>query len=183
MSKSSVFIMKTNGTYQKIGDIVESGSDSNSKSDSKNKVIIDPSIAVNTINVFNRKILEFIKDDNGYLPECMKYVESGDIRGIILHIMRWRRCTGYLVFQQSNQGNRHLFYIHDKIKHSARCFGTSMEHVEMSLVKEAFKNKIPILLKKIEKYRKYISFIENTNNVTNTANNNENDDNGVIFGI
>ncbi len=48
------------------------------------------------------------------------------------------RCTGFLVLQKSNRGNRHLCYMYDRIKHSAISFGTDSSMVDVNNVKSEF---------------------------------------------
>lgn len=91
--------------------------------------------AIPSVESFNDCILNYIKNDHDrYDEDAIYIINVEDIFGIIFKILRWRRSTGYLVFQKSKKGSRFLCYLHDEIKHSATSFGTSVEHVEKSYV-------------------------------------------------
>jgi len=86
------------------------------------------------VNEFNSQIIDYIYNDNGIGDNVEKWFRAGDIIGVCYHILRWRRCTAYLVIQFSDRGTRYLCYFSDEIKHHAQSFGTSMENVDKNQV-------------------------------------------------
>ena len=48
----------------------------------------------------------------------------GEITSIVIHVLRWRRCDGYVVAQKSDLGIRVIVYLYDNIRHSGG-MGTS----------------------------------------------------------
>ena len=121
-SKNSVFIMTQNRELQEIGSITSSNNNRNNRLNLKK-------IGIDTVDDFNHKILNYISSDKGHITDVFNVIESGDIFGVIIHILRWRQCTGYLVIQKSSQGVRYLCYLYSKIKHSGGSFATSCESV------------------------------------------------------
>ena len=89
---------------------------------------------VGMVNEFNSQIIDYIYNDNGIGQDAEEWFRAGDIIGVCYHIIRWRRCTAYLVIQFSDIGVRNLCYFSDEIKHHAQCFGTSMESVDKNQV-------------------------------------------------
>lgn len=150
-----VYIMKSDHTLQKIGTITSS-----------NNMVNVNKIGISSVDNFNSQLLDYIKYDNSYSTNVFHVIESEDIFGIVFYILRWRRCTGYLVIQKSNRGVRYLCYLYSKIKHSAQSFGTSCENVDYSVIKEAFikhKTDYMKMLRKCEAMYKIKNGINNIN--------------------
>ena len=91
-----------------------------------------------SVDNFNEKLFDYIKSDNRIDTNVYKIIKSEDIIGIVHHILRWRRCTGYLVIQYSARGIRNLCYLYDKVNHHGQSFGTSAEYVTYDQVKKTF---------------------------------------------
>ena len=87
---------------------------------------------------FNTLMFDIIYKDNGYDTDVNIDIEAEDIKGKIIYIMRYRRCTVYLVIQKSNLGTRLLAYLYSKIKHSAQSFGTGCHQVDKKDILEHF---------------------------------------------
>ena len=87
---------------------------------------------------FNKKIFSKICEDEGYDTNVNIDIEAEDIKGKIIYIMRYRRCTVYLVIQTSSLGTRLLAYLYSKIKHSAQSFGTGCHQVDKKDILEHF---------------------------------------------
>lgn len=128
-----IYIMKNNGSLQEIKD--------------DNDVLP-------VIKELNKKICDFIKNDEDDGKDSYSYIiKNGDISLNIFHTMRWRRCTGYLAIQKSNNGIRFLCYLDDTIKHHGQSFGTSVEFVSMKQVKDTFLKE----MKNIEEFQNNIN--------------------------
>lgn len=122
MNSGNVYIFKDTNDFTCIGKInVES-------------VTINP-IQLDSVNNFNQKILEYISQDDNIKDEVYDFIETNEIIGLVIKILRWRRCTGFIVLQKSNAGTRVICYLYDKIKHGAQSFGTDYIHVELNYVK------------------------------------------------
>ena len=91
-----------------------------------------------SVSKFNKKIFSKICEDKGYKTVVNIDIEAEDIKGKIIYIMRYRRCTVYLVIQKSNLGTRLLAYLYSKIKHSAQSFGTGCHQVDKKDILEHF---------------------------------------------
>jgi hypothetical protein len=132
----SVLLMTKDGLLQTIGSINTSGYiEYVSKPDMSNvnhEININK-IRINSVNIFNENILKVIADDCTYVNTHVKVPFDidpvKDISGQIFHIMRYRRCTVYLIHQESSRGERILAYLSDRIMHSGECFGTSVKQV------------------------------------------------------
>ena len=137
----------------------------------KNHITMKKNTGLSSIDIFNKQICEHISKD--ILDESDTWIQSEDIKGICYGIMRWRRCTSYLVIQISSRGIRHLCYFSDEIKHNATSFGTSMEHVKKQDVLDSMKKNLSIFLKKdttlktfdIKSYTYLVENIENIENI------------------
>lgn len=156
MSLNTVFILKNDKSLQKIGTI----------DDVKNEIRIN-AISVESVNYFNEQLFAFIKADSGIDTDIDFNIKSYDITGIVFHILRWRRCTGYLVIQKSNRGIRYICYLYDKIKHNAQCFGTTCEFVSENIdkIKQTFIDKSKILSKSLENNINYDIYKESLDNI------------------
>lgn len=131
--------MKNNESFQNVGMIDTSGFIEYKLNPDKSNVCHNINInktPINSVNIFNKNVLNIIADDGTYVnthiqvPIDLPQVE--DISGRIFYIMRYRRCTVYLIHQESSRGERFLAYLSDKIVHSGECFGTNINHVKKS---------------------------------------------------
>ena len=113
---NTVYLLKNDKSLYNLGTI----------NDDTNEIRINLNL-VQSVNYFNEQIFTYIKNDSGNKSNVLYFVESEDIKGMIFHIIRWRRCTAFLVIQKSALGVRYLCYMYDKIKHSANSFGTTCE--------------------------------------------------------
>jgi len=91
-----------------------------------------------SVSKFNTLMFDIIYKDKGYETDVNIDIEAEDIKGKIIYIMRYRRCTVYLVIQKSNLGTRLLAYLYSKIKHSAQSFGTGCHQVDKKDILEHF---------------------------------------------
>lgn len=89
-----------------------------------------------SVSKFNTLMFDIIYKDKGYKTDID--IKAEDIKGKIIYIMRYRRCTVYLVIQKSNLGTRLLAYLYSKIKHSAQSFGTGCHQVDKKDILEHF---------------------------------------------
>lgn len=121
----SLFLIDKHIVPIKIGEIT----DDNSK-----LTLIIPNNS--QVNEFNKHILDLVYKDKGYETPSERIVVD-DVTGIIIDVLRWRRCTGYVVLQKSLYGKikyRMLIYLFDKVKHSAVSFGTNIDIVVKQLL-------------------------------------------------
>jgi len=130
----NVLIMCNDSSLQHVGTVTTSGYISNKqpldKSNVTHKFTINE-ILVDSVNIFNQNILTIIANDcTSYFTHIDRHCQlpivlpcSEDINGTIFKILRYRRCTVYLVHQISLRGERYLAYFSDKIVHSGECFG------------------------------------------------------------
>lgn len=129
----NVFIMKNNFSPSQIATI----------DGSSIKYVF---VNIKSILKLNKKIIDFIKNEDNIQTHPNKYFKEDDIEAICYNILRWRRCTAYLFIQISKMGYRHLCYFSDEIKHSSQSFGTSMQHVEkktiIDIINDNVKNNI-----------------------------------------
>ena len=84
------------------------------------------------------------------------FVVSTTLSGLIFKILRWRRCTGYLVIQKSDYRTRFLCYLYDEIKHNAQSFGTSYFNITGNEIKIYFEESYPILMDDLQKAQQFI---------------------------
>lgn len=105
--------------------------------------IIDTGLS--SVDSFNSQISNFILNDNGFKDD-EEWFRADDIIGVCYHILRWRRCTAYLVIQFSDKGFRHLCYFSDEIKHHAQSFGTSIETVNKAQVFTSMRSNLETFL-------------------------------------
>ena len=78
------------------------------------------SVLTHDIDGFNKQVLNFISTDDGINCEPRYFIFSNTLSGLIFKILKWRRCTGYLVIQKSDYRTRLLCYLHDEIKHNSQ---------------------------------------------------------------
>lgn len=129
-------------------------------------------IGLSSVDNFNSQVCKYIFNDKGYKTEDDEWFQSEDIKGVCFHILRWRRCTAYLVIQFSPRGTRYLCYFSDEIKHSAQSFGTSMEDVDKEEVFQCLENNLKNFLTgnkilKIFLNDKRIDLLDNIDNYKN----------------
>ena len=51
--------------------------------------------------------------------------QNEDLTSVVIGMMKWRRCTGYILAQLSSRGVRCVVYLDDTVRHNAMSFGTS----------------------------------------------------------
>lgn len=126
----NVFLIDKNFYLTKIGNI-------NTNNNSFKLTYLSDS---DSLNKFNRKVLEYIMMDLKHDLEIMDlYPESiynindtsvivvGDIEGLIINFYRYRACTGYLIIQKSPIQTRVLVYACDKILSKATSFSSNID--------------------------------------------------------
>ena len=143
MSSYNILLMQKNSELKKIGTITTSETSTN--------IFIVPTL-VRSVNIFNQNILQIISNNpnnpNNNLPIIIPGIE--DIEGKIFKILRFRRCTVFLIQQNSINGIRFLAYFSDKIFHSGECFGTSIEYVTKQYILEEISNVLKLSPELIE---------------------------------
>ena len=77
---------------------------------------------------------------------------NADLTSVVIGMMKWRRCTGYIVAQLSSRGVRCVVYLDDIVRHNAISFGTSPSCVEardcdesMTKALEVYKSKLVMM--------------------------------------
>jgi hypothetical protein len=91
---------------------------------------------ITTIDTFTAVMGE-IMVNNTHIHNPRKII-CGDIVGLVLTTLNWRRGTAYLVVQKSKLGTRFLVYFSDKVIHNAASFGTSWENVDKNTIRSGF---------------------------------------------
>ncbi len=153
MDSGDVFIVKNNNEFVKVGNLGNDG------------ISIEPS-GIDNVDLFNKKVIEYIRSADRIKTEVYDFIETPEIVGMVVHILRWRRCTGYLVLQKSFAGNRVICYLLDKVVHSAQCFGTSYLEVKNADIKTVLQltlQKLDTDIKKFKNILKFNDFDMNTN--------------------
>ena len=161
MSLNTVYILKNDKSLKKIGTI----------DDEKNEIRIN-AISLDSVNYFNEQLFKFIKADSGMNTDVDFFIKSFDITGVIFHILRWRRCTGYFVIQKSDIGTRYICYLYDKIKHHSQSFGTTCECAaeQIDTIKSSFIEKSKIFSKALENTTYESIFKESLENIESKIN-------------
>jgi hypothetical protein len=139
MSSYNILLMQKNSELKKIGSITTSETSTN--------IFIIPTV-VRSVNIFNQNILQIISNNPNNLPIIIPGIE--DIEGKIFKILRFRKCTVYLIEQNSINGIRFLAYFSDKIMHYGECFGTSVEYVTKQYILEEISNVLKLSPELIE---------------------------------
>ena len=101
---------------------------------------------ISSIYGLNSQLSKYILSDKSYETNVEEWFESEDIKAVCFYIMRWRRCTAYLVIQFSDNGYRYLCYFSDEVKHQGQSFGTTMELVNKKEVFDAMKENLKLFL-------------------------------------
>lgn len=127
----NIHIMKNDFTPIKIGTV--------NRED--NNIIINK-CGISSVDNFNNKLCNYILNDNGIGENVDEWFKSEDITAVCYYILRWRRCTAYLVIQMSDKGIRYLCYFSDEVKHHAQSFGTSMETVDSKQVYDVLEKQL-----------------------------------------
>jgi len=145
-------------TYTTIGDIIEIGG--NKEIDVKLTLHTNISSVDNLnmqfLNLF--KTVEFNRMITyGSIPTPI-ILRSEDIQLLIFGVLKYRGCTGLLTVQSSNNGTRYLFYVYDKLMHSATSFCTTCELIELDDVHKYFIDKIVKLNNQILEAALLVSF-------------------------
>jgi len=135
--------MKKNGSFLKIGTI----------DDNTGTIVNVLGNMPYHLKKINDQILDYIKNVDSYSDNVDKIITSGDITCLIFKVLRWRRCTGFLVLQISNVGLRTLCYLYDKVVHNAVSFGTDIYHVKMDYIHKQIESS----LKNNEKLKEIIN--------------------------
>ena len=99
-------------------------------------------IGLSSVDNFNSQVCNYIFNEEGYKTYEENWFQSEDIKGVCFHILRWRRCTAYLVIQFSPRKTKYLCYFSDEINHSTQSFGTSMEDVDKEEVFQCLENNL-----------------------------------------
>jgi len=122
------------------------------------------------IDYFNEQVLDFISKNDSINCEPQHFIFSNSLIGLIFKVLKWRRCTGYLVIQKSDYGTRFLCYLHDEIKHNAQCFGTSYYNVMGSEIKKYFDESYPLLLNNLKKAHNILKIEDSIQSFSNFDN-------------
>ncbi|CAH6420132.1 Hypothetical protein KVN_LOCUS23 [uncultured virus] len=135
---SNVYLFSKN-SWQKIGTI------------NPNQIIKENIPNIYTLQQTSKKILELIQNDsikNLQIGKKFFVLNPSDDKDkleiILLHIMRFRRCTVYIFEQINHKTNlkRILAYGNDEIKHHAICFGTSLDLVDGKTIEKSLCNEV-----------------------------------------
>lgn len=147
-------------TYKTIGEINESNEVTNGNLILQTGISSVDNLNIQLLNLFKEKHFQ----DAIYFGTLEKPIilMSEDIKLIIFKIIKWRRCTGFLTVQTSSRGTKFLFYVYDKIMHSAVCFGTSCDIIKLNYVHKSFEKEIAELNKKIIDATSLVSFVNPT---------------------
>lgn len=162
-STFNVLLMEHSGSLKTIGNITSSGYfdyeshqheiDTSNINHQKNII----KIPIKSVYEFNKQLLEIIAIDCMHIYTKIrdrdlpvKLLQVEDITGSIFKILRYRRCTVYLVHQTSSRGERYLAYFSDKIVHSAECFGTDSTHVKRETIFDEILNSAHISKENLE---------------------------------
>lgn len=138
----------------------------------ENSEITTVDIGLSSVDNFNSQVCNYIFKDEGYKTDDDEWFQAEDIKGVCFHILRWRRCTAYLVIQFSKVGIRYLCYFSDEIKHSAQSFGTSMENVDKEQVFQCLETNLKKFLTENKVLKTFLNGkrIELLNDITNYKN-------------
>lgn len=118
-----IHIMRKDGSLKVVGEI---------ERNTKQITIEDSDKLPASVVKFNKQLLSFIVSDKGIENSPNLHIVADDIQGHLFEIVRYRRCTVYLVIQISTLGVRYLAYIYDKIMHHGQSFGTSASMIKKS---------------------------------------------------
>lgn len=90
------------------------------------------------VNQMNRAIVEFIAEHDAAFESKMKgkTFTFSTLTSKLISVMQYRRCTVYLFLQTSPVGSRVIAYGSTLIKHHGTSFGTALNSVNISTVKQ-----------------------------------------------
>jgi len=129
MTINAVSIVRKNGTLMNVGTI-----NSNTRATS---VTLD-NRAPSSVRSVTAAILNRIVSDGGWGKDGFGgEINVENIKASIIGVMRYRRCTVFLVSQNSSRGQRYMAYAYHKIKHGGS-FGTGCTHLSYGDIVSAF---------------------------------------------
>ena len=141
----NIYIIKNDWTLHKVAVVA-------------NSKLVVVKVGNELVNIFNKKVCEFILNDDGYKYHSTPIISrSGDITGIQVASSKWRRATTYQYLQFSDKGHRYLSFATDEVKHSAESFGTDLNDVIESnsnrkAIKDSFQENYDSILNHAEDY-------------------------------
>jgi hypothetical protein len=139
-------LKNTGPVYKRIGRII---TDANGIITSKQLILsgtgpYEIGAPLSPVDSIHEQFIKLFQDEGGILSQphgliAKPYVlRSEDIVSVVFGVIKWRRCTGFLVFQKSNQGHRFLFYVCDKIMHHGISFGTDCYGIRIDEIVKDF---------------------------------------------
>lgn len=165
-----VFLIKKDGTNQKIGKITMNYPSPPSKSYS---MINANSSSVQQVKNFNMYILDYIQKDIKEEILDLAHIQTfnvffvDDIIGIVFKKLKTRKGNIYFVFQKSSRGSRFLCYFIEIENHLSNVFGSKFTY-NLKEAKEDINKALPYLLERLNKFASiYSVFQPNTHNKYN----------------
>ena len=146
-----VYVMKKDGTNQMIGQIKQTKTSSNKRFNITNEV----KTPIETVNNFNRFILDYIKKDilhpsganlANFQTFNVFFIE--DIIGIIFCKEIIRKGNIYFVFQKSSWGSRFLCYLVPYENHSSVVLGDTFNY-SIQQAKQYITKQLPFFLDRL----------------------------------
>ena len=157
-----IYVMKKDGTNQMIGQIKQTKTSSNSRYNISN-IVTTP---IETVNNFNRFIIDFIKKDILHPPganlatiQTFNVFFIEDIIGIIFHKIIMRKGNIYFVFQKSASSSRFLCYLVPYENHSSIALGAGLNY-SIQQAKQDITAALPYLLDRLGKFTSIYSVFQ-----------------------
>lgn len=165
-----IFLIKKDGTKQKIGKITMNIQHPPLKSYS---VVNVNNSRIKQVNDFNMYILDYIQKDIKEEILDLAHIQTfnvffvNDIIGIVFKKLKMRKGNIYFVFQKSDRGSRFLCYFIEIENHSSNAFGSKLIYT-LKQAKEDITKALPDLEERLTKFASiYSVFRKNTHNAYN----------------